>query len=118
MAVMQALSGRLPELSGQDFDGLTVSLADEFSYQDPVDGSLTVNQGLRIVFGEQARIVVRLSGTGTRGATLRLYLERYERAPSSLHWQPAEALAPLANLAEKLVRIAGLTDRNAPDVVT
>ena len=79
-AVMQALAGQLATLPGQTLGDYTVTLADEFSYQDPVDGSLAVNQGLRVVFGDAARLILRLSGTGTKGATLRLYLERYETA--------------------------------------
>lgn len=117
-AVMQALAGQLATLPGQTLGDYTVTLADEFSYQDPVDGSLAVNQGLRVVFGDAARLILRLSGTGTKGATLRLYLERYETAESSLNWDTADALAPLVNLAEKLLRIGELTGRKAPSVIT
>ena len=117
-AVMQALAGQLATLPGQTLGDYTVTLADEFSYQDPVDGSLAVNQGLRVVFGDAARLILRLSGTGTKGATLRLYLERYETAESSLNWETADALAPLVNLAEKLLRIGELTGRKAPSVIT
>lgn len=117
-AVMQSLQGRLLALPGQTFGDWTVSAADEFSYQDPVDGSIAVAQGLRIVFGDAARIVLRLSGTGTEGATLRLYLERYERHESSLGWDNAEALAPLAAIAGRIARIGELTGRSAPSLVT
>ena len=117
-AVMQSLDGELSDLPGKKFGDWSVSLADEFSYQDPVDGVLALNQGLRVVFGEQARIVLRMSGTGTTGATLRLYLERYESAASSLAWQAAEALAPLLNVAEKILRLRELTGRSAPSLVT
>lgn len=116
--VMQTLAGTLSGLVGKTFGDYTVSSADEFSYQDPVDGSLAVNQGLRVVFGDSARLVVRLSGTGTKGATLRLYLERYESHESSLAWKTGEALAPLVNIAEKLVRVAEITGRRAPSVIT
>ena len=117
-AVMQNLADQLDELAGRKLGEWTVSSADEFSYQDPVDGALAVNQGLRVVFGDAARIVARLSGTGTRGATLRLYLERYEPPGSSLNWEPADALAPLVNVVSSLLRIAELTGRSAPSVVT
>jgi phosphoglucomutase len=116
--VMQELSGALSAIKGQKFVDWTVTQADEFSYQDPVDGSLAVNQGLRVVFGDDARIILRLSGTGTKGATLRLYLERYEHNESSLNWKTSDALAPLVNVAEKITRIGEITGRKAPSVVT
>jgi phosphoglucomutase len=115
---MQSLAGELAELQGRTFGDYTVTLADEFSYQDPIDGSLATNQGMRIVFGDAARIIVRLSGTGTKGATLRLYLERYENHETTLGWKTSEALAPLVNIAEKIVRVAEITGRRAPSVVT
>jgi phosphoglucomutase len=116
--VMQSLAGTMVELPGKTFGDYTGSAADEFSYQDPVDGSIAINQGLRIVFGDAARLIVRLSGTGTKGATLRLYLERYETQAASLGWKTSEALAPLVNLAEKLVRISEITGRRTPSVIT
>jgi len=116
--VTQALADATAHLPGRKFGDWTVSQADEFSYQDPVDGSIAVNQGLRVVFGDAARIVLRLSGTGTDGATLRLYLERCEKAESALGWNTNEALAGLAGVAEQVTRIAELTGRKAPDVVT
>ncbi|TJY62150.1 alpha-D-glucose phosphate-specific phosphoglucomutase [Sinimarinibacterium sp. CAU 1509] len=117
-AVMQAFAGSLASLQGQQVSGYEVTTADEFSYQDRVDGSIAVAQGLRVVCGEQARIVMRLSGTGTQGATLRVYLERYEKDPSAQGWNPAEALAPLAAAADQLARISALTGRKAPSLVT
>lgn len=117
-AVMDALREAAPTLIGSDVDGRRITLADDFAYTDPVDGSSTSHQGLRIVFGDEARIVVRLSGTGTEGATLRLYLERYETAKDQLGLNVNEALAPLAATAEKLARIAELTGRKAPSVIT
>lgn len=116
--VMQSLAGRLNELVGQTLGDHTVSSADEYSYQDPVDGSIALNQGLRVVFGADARLIVRLSGTGTKGATLRLYLERYENHESALAWNTNEAVAPLVNLAEKIVRVGQITGRRAPSVIT
>jgi phosphoglucomutase len=117
-AIMQAFAGSLPSLPGQQLAGNEVTLADEFSYQDRVDGSIAVGQGLRVVCGDHARIVMRLSGTGTQGATLRVYLERYEQDLSALNWNPAEALAPLAAAADQLARIGELSGRKAPSLVT
>ncbi len=91
---MQALREKLASLPGTRIGDLTVSTADEFAYRDPVDGSLTERQGLRIAFAEDARVVFRLSGTGTAGATLRVYLERYENDPARLDRPVAEVLAP------------------------
>jgi phosphoglucomutase len=117
-SVTQALAAATASLPGRRFGDWTVSQADEFSYRDPVDGSLAVNQGLRVVFGDAARLVLRLSGTGTEGATLRLYLERYEKDEGRLAWSTAEALAPLAAVADEVVRIAELAGRKTPSLVT
>jgi phosphoglucomutase len=117
-AVIDSLRTAAPGLAGKKFGDWTVGAADDFSYTDPVDGSHASGQGLRIVFGDAARIVLRLSGTGTSGATLRLYLERYENAADRLGWAPVETLAPLAAAADSIARIAELTGRKAPDVVT
>src|SRR3546814_2835658 len=83
-ALMAELRGRLGKLPGKRFAGLTVSAADDFAYTDPVDGSTASGQGLRVFFAENARAVLRLSGTGTVGATLRVYLERFEDDPARL----------------------------------
>lgn len=115
MAAVRSTSGTLP---GQALGDWVVSSADEFGYVDPVDGSQACQQGLRIVCGDAARIVLRLSGTGTKGATLRLYLERYEREAGKLAWKSTDAVAPLATQAERLARIAELTGRKAPSLVT
>lgn len=117
-AVMQHLAGQLDELPGKTLHDWTVTEADEFSYMDPVDGSLAVNQGLRVCFGDAARLVVRLSGTGTSGATLRLYLERYEQESSRIHWAPEDALAPLVAVADELTHLRALTGRHAPSLKT
>ena len=115
---MADLTARLPSLAGQSFAGLTVAQADSFAYTDPVDGSLSANQGLRVLFEGGSRIVIRLSGTGTEGATLRLYLERYEPATGNLAAQTPDMLAGLIAAAEQIAGIARLTGRAAPDVVT
>ncbi len=115
-ALVQALQDRLPDLVGQRHGELQVSQADSFAYQDPVDGSRATNQGLRVVFADAARIIVRLSGTGTQGATLRLYLERYETGDLGL--ETGAALAPLAALADRIVHISQITGRSSPSVIT
>ncbi len=110
------LRARLSDLKGQTFDGETVAEADDFAYRDPVDGSLSEHQGLRLRFEGGARIVYRLSGTGTSGATLRVYLERYE--PKRVDGDTSTVLAPLARVADAIAGIEGRTGRSAPDVVT
>jgi phosphoglucomutase len=117
-ALMQALRGRLATLPGQRFAGLTVSAADDFSYTDPVDGSVTAAQGIRILFAEDARAVFRLSGTGTVGATLRVYLERFESDATRHGLDTAEVLAPVVQAAREIADIARHTGRDEPSVVT
>jgi phosphoglucomutase len=117
-ALMADLKTRLPTLQGSLLDGRPVALADDFSYLDPVDGSLSKNQGLRIVFDDGSRIVFRLSGTGTSGATLRVYIERYEADPARHGQDTQQALADLIALADRLAGIRERTGRDAPSVVT
>ncbi len=117
-AMMAALRASLPSLPGRQMAGLTVTAADDFSYEDPVDGTVSKRQGVRVMFEGGARFVMRLSGTGTEGATLRLYLERYAPGPEGLDLDPQEALAPVIAAAEAIAGIAGQTGRTAPDVVT
>ncbi len=116
--LMQALRDRLDTLPGQSFAGLTVESADDFAYTDPVDGSVTKRQGIRILFREDARVVLRLSGTGTVGATLRVYLERYEPDPAKHDAETAGILAPVVAAAEAIADIRAKTGRDAPSVVT
>jgi phosphoglucomutase len=121
-ASMAHLKAQLPHLAGQTFGAFTVQSADDFSYHDPIDGSVSHHQGLRVQFAdganENARIVYRLSGTGTVGATIRMYIERYE-ADASKHGQDTQkALAELIQLAYRLADIETLTGRKAPNVVT
>ena len=117
-AVMAGLGQRLDALPGTVAGGMTIAAADDFSYSDPVDGSISRNQGLRVVFEGGSRLVLRLSGTGTEGATIRLYLERYEPADGILDGDTATMLEHLIAAAEELAQIAALTGRNAPDVIT
>ncbi|GGE93650.1 alpha-D-glucose phosphate-specific phosphoglucomutase [Sphingomonas prati] len=117
-ALMAALRAQLDTLPGTTVEGLTVTAADDFAYTDPTDGSVSLKQGVRILFDGGSRIVFRLSGTGTEGATLRLYLERYEPNDGKLDHSVAEALAPLITAAEKLASIKTHTGRTEPDVIT
>jgi phosphoglucomutase len=103
---------------GHALAGDTVSAVDDFAYHDPIDGSTSENQGLRILFVSGARIVFRLSGTGTAGATLRLYVESYEGDAARQDADPQEALAPYLDAACSLSRLRELTGRDAPTVIT
>jgi phosphoglucomutase len=116
--LMAGLRAQLPALAGQSFDGQRVTIADDFSYTDPIDGSVATKQGVRIIFDSGSRIVFRLSGTGTEGATLRVYLERYEPDVARQSVPTQTALAPLITLAQQLARIHEHTGRGAPSVVT
>ncbi len=116
--LMEDLRHRLPDLPGRSCGGLTVAGADEFSYRDPVDGSETGGQGLRIFFEENARAVFRLSGTGTAGATLRVYLERYEAGSGALGLETQEALAPVISAAAEIADFRARLGRDAPDART
>lgn len=116
--LMGDLRGRLSALIGGEVGGLRIEAADDFAYLDPVDGSESRSQGLRILFEGGSRIVLRLSGTGTEGATLRLYLERYVGPEGDLGLDPQIALQPMIAAAEEIAGIAARTGRNAPDVIT
>ncbi len=117
-AMMAALRGALSSMPGQQVEGMKIVGADDFEYTDPVDGSVSRKQGVRILFEDGSRIVLRLSGTGTEGATLRLYLERYEADPAKFGLDPQIALGPVIRAAHGLARIEQHTGRSAPDVVT
>ena len=117
-ALMDALKAKLPTLAGERFADLEVEKADEFSYLDPVDGSESHNQGLRVWFKGGARVVFRLSGTGTEGATLRVYLEQYEGPNGNHGMEPQEALQPVIKAMVKLTEIESHIGRKHPDVIT
>jgi len=116
--MMSALRVSLPTLPGQEVEGLPVTFADDFAYVDPVDGSVSRAQGVRIGFADGSRIVLRLSGTGTEGATLRLYLERYAPGPGGLDLDPQVALAPVIRAAHAIAGIGVHTGRETPNVIT
>ena len=117
-AMMVELRASLSGLTGRIIEGLTIEAADDFAYTDPVDGSVSRAQGVRIRFEDGSRIVLRLSGTGTEGATLRLYLERYAAGPMGLDLDPQVALAPIIRAAHELAGILRHTERTDPNVVT
>ena len=116
--LMDDLRAQLPTIANATYDGLKVSYADDFTYHDPVDGSVSGKQGVRIGFADGSRIVLRLSGTGTVGATLRLYLERYEPAHGQHDLDTQAALSFLISLADRIADIRVRTGRDAPSVVT
>jgi phosphoglucomutase len=116
--IMAHLGGQLNDLMGQALAGSTVRLADDFSYTDPVDGSVSPHQGIRIIFENGSRIVFRLSGTGTEGATLRIYLERYEPDAAEHGHDPQDALKDLIDLAEQLGEVKKRSGMAAPTVIT
>jgi phosphoglucomutase len=117
-AMMADLRAQLPSLAGQQLGDFTVKLADDFVYTDPVDGSVATKQGIRIIMEDGSRIVLRLSGTGTEGATVRVYLERYA-ADGADHDQDVQgALRGLADIAEQLSRLRQRSGHTAPTVVT
>lgn len=117
-ALLGDLRGRLPDLPGQSFAGITVSAADEFCYRDPVDGSVSGNQGIRIHLEGGGRAVFRLSGTGTSGATLRIYLERYEPAGGDHAQDPQDVLATVRCAAYEICRLKQHLEHTEPDVRT
>ena len=108
-AMLNDLRDRLASLKGTQNHGLIVENADEFAYTDPVDGSISAQQGFRILFEGGSRVVLRLSGTGTEGATLRVYLERYVPGPAGLNEDPQEALGPIIRATEEIVGIRART---------
>ncbi|BAZ94753.1 phosphoglucomutase [Thiohalobacter thiocyanaticus] len=116
--LMQALRQRLPELQGRRLGEHEVAYADDFRYEDPIDQSVSEAQGVRIGFSDGSRMVFRLSGTGTQGATLRVYLERYEADPDQQHQDAQTALAGLIRLADEVAGIRTHTGREAPSVIT
>ncbi|MDQ1158436.1 phosphoglucomutase [Sphingomonas sp. SORGH_AS 950] len=115
-ALMADLRAKLPTLPGESFAGLTVETADDFAYTDPTDQSVSRNQGIRVLFEGGSRVVFRLSGTGTSGATLRVYLERY--SADELDRETPEMLADIIAAADEIAGITQHTGRTEPDVVT
>jgi len=116
--LMEHLRKTVPDLTGGRFGAREVTLADDFAYKDPVDGSKSERQGVRLMFGDGARIVYRLSGTGTAGATLRVYIERWERDSKNFSVNTQTTLEDLIALARHIAQIESRTGRNQPTVIT
>ena len=112
------VEGMLPDLIGKPFAGRTIKQADNFCYTDPIDASITTKQGLRILLSDGSRIVLRLSGTGTKGATLRVYLESYMPSHGNLNQDPQVALADLISGINELAEIRQRTKMDRPTVIT
>jgi phosphoglucomutase len=108
----------LPELVGQPFAGRTIAIADDFAYTDPVHGSITSGQGLRLLLDDGSRVVLRLSGTGTQGATLRVYLESYVPPSGDLNQDPQAALGAMISAIDDLAEIKQRTGMDRPTVIT
>lgn len=117
-ALMAELKASLSGLAGASFGPLTVQVADSFAYTDPVDHSISENQGVRVLFTDGSRVVFRLSGTGTQGATLRVYLERYEVPLGHLDAETGAMLEHQVAAADAIAGIGRHTRRTAPDVIT
>lgn len=116
--LMAALRAKLKDLVGQTFGNYKLTLADDFSYSDSVDGSISAKQGVRLIFADGSRIVLRLSGTGTQGATLRVYLEKYEADAAKFEIPTQQALAELITIADQIAEIKTRTKMLEPTVVT
>jgi phosphoglucomutase len=116
--MVDSLREKLGELIGKTIEGMIVKSSGEFSYTDPVDGSKSPAQGIRIEFEGGARAVFRLSGTGTQGATIRLYLEQVQTDPHRLQDGPVDVLENVRKAALTVSNLVAVTGRNAPDVCT
>ncbi|MBI5626596.1 MAG: alpha-D-glucose phosphate-specific phosphoglucomutase, partial [Nitrosomonadales bacterium] len=117
-SVMKLLHDNLESLKDAQFGDLRVKMCDDFSYTDPVDGSVSTGQGVRILFTDGSRIVFRLSGTGTEGATLRIYLEKFEPDVGKHHLDAQEALSSLIGIASQISELHKRTGREQPTVIT
>jgi phosphoglucomutase len=117
-SLMENLGNKIAQLAGQSFGDYKIDFADDFCYTDPVDNSVSEHQGIRILFHNGARIVYRLSGTGTQGATLRIYIERFEPNPEMHDLDTQTTLAPLISLADEIAGIKHFTGRDTPTVIT
>merc|ERR1719240_2224396 len=111
--MMSDLSGTLV---GKEYGGMKMKINDVFEYNDPVDGSISKNQGVRFIFEDNSRIIFRLSGTGVAGATVRLYLEKYTAPDGDLNLHAFDVVKPLADIAEELSKLQEYTGRDTPTV--
>ena len=116
--IMDSMLAKAEESVGKYFGNYEVKTFDDFTYIDPIDKSESKNQGIRILFTDGSRIVFRLSGTGTQGATIRIYIEKYEPSSGRHDTDPQVALAELIDIAEEISGVKEKTGRKAPDVIT
>jgi phosphoglucomutase len=116
--VLQNVRDQFDTLPGQMLAGRVVGSCDDFSYTDPVDGSVSSNQGVRVLYEDGSRIIFRLSGTGTSGATIRIYLESYEADAAKHDMDAQDALAAMIKAAGEISKLRELTGRDAPTVIT
>ena len=116
-SIMDNLRKQLADLKGQTFGDYKVAFADDFSYTDPIDGSVSEHQGIRVIFTDGSRIVYRISGTGTVGATIRIYLEKYEQDPNKQDLEVQSVLQSLAKIAIELSQISMLSGKEKPDII-
>merc|ERR1712048_375873 len=116
--MMKSMSDKAGTLAGAEIGGMKIANNDVFEYTDPVDGSVSKNQGIRFVFEDGSRIVFRLSGTGVAGATVRMYLEKYEPPSGNLDHHQFEVVKPLAAIALEISKLQEFTGRDAPTVMT
>merc|ERR1719230_75907 len=116
--MMKMMSAKSGQLVGQEFGGMKMAKNDVFEYTDPVDGSVSKNQGVRFIFEDNSRIIFRLSGTGVAGATVRLYLEKYVDPSGQLNQHQFDVVKPLAEVALQLSSLQEYTGRDKPTVIT
>merc|ERR1711862_468306 len=116
--MMKMMSEKKGTLVGQEFGGMKMANNDVFEYTDPVDGSVSKNQGIRFIFEDNSRIIFRLSGTGVAGSTIRLYLEKFVAADGDLGMHAFDVVKPLADLAMELSGLKEATGRDVPTVIT
>merc|ERR1719388_302868 len=109
---MDAMSKKSGTLVGKTFGGMKMKINDVFEYLDPVDGSVSKNQGIRFIFEDNSRIIFRLSGTGVAGATIRLYLEKYEGPDGDLFQHQFDVVKPLAAIALDISKLKDFVDRD------
>merc|ERR1712178_312799 len=116
--MMNKMKEKSGTLVGQEFGGMKMKINDMFEYTDPVDGSVSKNQGIRFIFEDNSRIIFRLSGTGVAGATVRLYLEKYVGPDGDLGQHQFEVVKPLAAIAMEISKLPTYTGRDSPTVIT
>merc|ERR1712118_584263 len=115
---MEAMKAKSGTLVGTEINGMKIATNDVFEYNDPVDGSVSKNQGIRFIFEDGSRIIFRLSGTGVAGATIRLYLEKYTAPDGDLTLHRFDVVKPLAAIALELSKLNEFVDCEAPTVIT